>query len=85
MSKFIPTDNKPEEIGNAVNGIMDGMKAGIKEEQISTNTMKMASGPITTEQYYATGSPYTTEAPVVPSINLPKLNKVEDQSVKLQD
>ena len=84
-NRQIQSEKLIQEIGQAVNAIMDGMKAGIGEEQSSTSTVQMATGPMSTEQYHATGSPYTTEAPVIPSIELPNLKKIIDSSVKLQD
>ena len=76
LAQMIANNNKAiAQLTQGLQGVIDGMKAGVKEEQSSTTTVQMATGPMSTEHYYATGSPYTTEAPVIPSIELPNLKK----------
>lgn len=48
----------------AVNGITSAMKSA---------TLNMASGPVSTEEYLATGSIGSISPPTIPSIKLPKL------------
>ena len=66
-------------LAQAINGITSGMKAATEgvelDQKIKQRTapLNMASGPITTEEYLATGSIGSISPPTIPSIKLPKL------------
>ncbi len=73
LAQMIANNNKAiAQLTQGLQGVIDGMKAG---------------AGVTTEQYHETGSPYTTEPQVIPTVQLPKLTKVEgdDVSVNLVD
>ena len=66
-------------LAQAINGITSGMKAATEgvelDQKIKQRTapLNMASGPVSTEEYLATGSIGSISPPTIPTINLPKL------------
>ena len=63
------------QLSQAVKGITDAMQQ-ISQAQ-GNSTVQMATGPMSTEEYLATGSVSNVAPPSVPNIKLPNLKKVK--------